>query len=511
MTDMIARSTAGRREWLALAVLCLPTMLTMLDISVLFLAVPQITVDLGAGATEQLWITDIYGFLIAGFLITMGSVGDRIGRRRLLLLGATAFGALSALAAYAPSTEVLIAARALLGVAGATIMPSTLALIIGMFRDPRQLGVAISVWASALTAGVALGPLVGGALLQAFWWGAAFLVAVPVMLLLVVTGPRLLPESRDPGAPGVDPVSVVLSLVAVLPLVYGLKELAQSGWSPGPVALTLAGALAGVVFVVRQGRLAHPMLDLGLFRIVEVRGALLISLLVGALQSGSGFFVAQYLLSVEGLSPLAAGLWMLVPTFGLVIGIFVSQGIAQRVRPAHVVAAGAAIASAGMVVLTQVTPGGGPAILLLGFTVVYVGVSPVGPLAGRLVVPAAPPERAGSASAMQSMSGELGVALGIAVLGSLGAAIYTSAVEVPPALANTAPGRAAAETMAEAVAVAQRQPTGIGDALISSARDAFASGLNVTAAVCALAFAGIAVLALTTLRRIPPFGPPAAQ
>jgi DHA2 family multidrug resistance protein-like MFS transporter len=497
---------AGRREWIGVAVLTLPTLLTMMDISVLFLALPKLTTDLGASATQQLWIGDVYGFLIAGFLVTMGTLGDRIGRRRVLLLGAFAFGVLSILAAFSSSAELLIVYRALLGVAGATIMPSTLALISAMFENPRQRGAAIAVWASALTLGVALGPIVGGLLLQWFWWGSVFLIAVPIMLLVLVTGPALLPKFKSPQPGRLDLVSVVLSLAAILPFIYGFKEVAKVGWQTGPVLIALAGVLFGVIFVVRQRRLANPLLDLSLFRVRAVSGALVLSLLVAGVQGGSGFYVSQFLQSVKGLTPLQSGLWILVPVFALLIGIGVSQGVAAKVRPAYVLAGGMVIAAVGMGLLTQLSASSGLAFLLVGFAVIYFGVSPVGPLVGQLVVPAAPPEKAGSAASLQSTSGELGVALGIAITGSIGMASYHSGVSVPQEIAGTAAGKAAGETIAGAVNVAQSLPAAIGRPLLDSARAAFTSGLVTTAVVCTVAFVVLAVLAAAMLKHLPPMG-----
>ncbi|SDI17155.1 MFS transporter [Nonomuraea jiangxiensis] len=506
VTGTTPTAPAGRRAWIGVAVLTLPTLLTMMDISVLFLALPQLTTDLGASATQQLWISDIYGFLIAGFLVTMGTLGDRIGRRRVLLLGAFVFGVLSILAAFSPSAEMLIVYRAVLGIAGATIMPSTLALISGMFDDPKQRGAAIAVWSSALTLGVALGPIIGGVLLQWFWWGSVFLIAVPIMLLLLVTGPALLPESKNPQSGRLDPFSVVLSLAAILPFIYGFKEVARVGWEVTPVLIALAGVLFGVVFAVRQRKLANPLLDLSLFRVRAVGGALLLGLLIAGVQGGSGFYMSQFLQMVKGLTPLQTGLWILVPVFALLIGIGVSQGVAQKVRPAYVLAGGMVIAAIGMGLLTQLSVASGLSYLLLGFAVVYFGVAPVGPLVGQLVVPSAPPEKAGSAASLQSTSGELGVALGIALMGSIGMAAYRGDVTVPAEIAGTPAGQVAGETVAGALSVAQTLPATVGRALVDSARAAFTSGLVVTAAVCTVAFALLAVLAVVMLRQLPPMG-----
>ena len=257
---------AGRRQWIGLGVLALPTLLLALDMSVLYLALPHLAADLAPSSTQLLWIMDIYGFMIAGFLVTMGTLGDRIGRRRLLLIGAAAFGAASVFAAYSSSAEMLIAARTLLGVAGATLMPSTLALISNMFKDPKQRAVAIAVWMSCFMGGTAIGPVVGGVMLQVFWWGSVFLIGVPVMVVLLVASPLLLPEYRDRSAGRLDLASVALSLATILPIIYGLKELAKDGLAVGPLAAIAAGAVVGVVFLRRQRRLDDPMLDLTLFQ-----------------------------------------------------------------------------------------------------------------------------------------------------------------------------------------------------------------------------------------------------
>jgi MFS transporter, DHA2 family, multidrug resistance protein len=496
---------AGRREWIGLAILALPTMLTMLDMGVLFLAVPHLASDLGASSIEQLWITDIYGFLIAGFLVTMGTLGDRIGRRKLLLWGAAAFGVLSIVAAYSNSAEMLIISRALMGIAGATIMPSTLALIMNMFPHPKQMMAAIGVWSSAMMAGVALGPVIGGVLLNSFWWGSVFLIGVPVMVLLLIMGPGLLPEFKNPAAGKLDPVSVFLSLAALLPAIYGLKELARHGWDFWYVASLVLGIIFGIAFVVRQRRLEHPLLDIRLFGIAAVGGALVVSLLIAGVQGGTGFLVTQQMQLVDGRSPLQAGLWMLVPSFVLVIGIQMTTPLAAKLRPAAILVGGIVIAAIGMVVLSQVEAVSGLFLLLLGMSIVFFGVSPVGPLVTQLVMGASPPERAGSAASLASTSGELGVALGIASFGSIATAIYQSNVAIP---ANVPADVAAAseESIAGAFISAGQVSGQPAAELLATAREAFTTSLNTTAVIAAIAFAALAVLATLTLRKIPPLG-----
>lgn len=494
---------AGRREWLGLAVLVLPTILTMIDINVLFLALPHLSADLGASATQQLWIMDSYGFVMAGLLVTMGTLGDRIGRRKLLMIGAAAFGLASVLAAYSSSPEMLIAARLLLGAAGATFMPTTIALIRDTFKDPKQMGTAISVWASSIILGLALGPVVGGIMLAYFWWGSVFLIAVPVMVLLLVSAPVLLPEFRDPDAGRLDLASVFLALLTVLPAIYGLKKMAREGWDLLSLAFIVAGVAFGVVFVMRQSKLASPLLDLSLLRIRVLTSALLVGLFVGAIQAGSGLMVTQHLQLVEGLEPLQAGLWLLLPTVLLVIGIYLSPPLARRIRPGYVLAGGMLIAAAGQLVITQVSATSGLALLLVGFGLVYLGVSPMGVLVAQFTIEAVPLEKTGSASSLSSTGTEFGVALGIAALGSVGTVVYRNNVSVP---AETPPEAAAAahDSMAGAAATAPHLDPQVANDLLNSAREAFTSGLHVVAGIAAVLFVGLAILTAVSFQHVRP-------
>nr|WP_245951222.1 MFS transporter [Phytoactinopolyspora halophila] len=507
---------ASAREWIGLAVLALPTLLLGLDNNVLFLALPHLTADLAPSSTELLWMTDIYGFMIAGFLITMGTLGDRIGRRRLLFTGAVAFGLASILTAYATSPEMLIAARAILGIAGATLMPSTLALISNMFADAKQRGTAIAVWMSAFLVGGVAGPIVGGILLEQFWWGSVFLLGVPVMVLLLAAGPVLLPEFRDPQAGKLDLVSVGLSLVAILPAIYGLKELTADGIGLQPVLAIATSVLFAALFVRRQNILAQattarsqPLVDLTLFRNRSFSAAVGVILLATLIMGGALLFVTQYLQLVEGLTPLRAALWMLPPMAGLLIGNMVAPQLMQRIRPGSVIAASLLVAAAGFLILTQLPSQGGLTVLVTGYTVASLGLGPLAMLGTYLVVGSAPPERAGSASSMSETSGELGIAMGVAVLGSVGTAVYRGqstdgvTADVPADALE-----AARDTLASAVAAADHLPDVLATDVLESAREAFTNGLNVIAGVGAAAALAFAVVALSVLRQVPPSGKP---
>jgi DHA2 family multidrug resistance protein-like MFS transporter len=497
---------AGRREWIGLAVLALACLLYAMDLTVLHLAVPSLSAELQPSSAELLWITDIYGFMVAGFLVTMGTLGDRIGRRRLLLIGAAAFGVLSILAALSTSPGQLIAARALLGIAGATLAPSTLSLIFSMFQDPRQRSVAIGIWITAFSAGGAIGPVLGGVLLERYWWGSVFLLALPVMALLLTLGPRVLPEYRDPNAGRLDLVSAALSLVAVLAVVFGLKLVAQDGLGMLAVSAVLVGLVVGVVFVRRQLTLADPMIDLRLFRIQAFNASLATNLLGIFIAVGYFLFVAQYLQLVLGLSPLEAGLWSLPSAVGFIVGSNLAPRILRRVRPAYVIGTGLGLAAVGLAVLTRV--GGSRdadlAILVGASLVVSLGLAPVFTATTDLIVGSAPPERAGAASGISETGAELGGAFGIAILGSIGAAVYRGVLaDTMPAGIPAEAAAVARDTLGGAMGVAAQLPGELGAALVDAAREAFVQGMQLTVALSAVVAAGGAVMATVLLRAVP--------
>ncbi|BCB91169.1 MFS transporter [Phytohabitans suffuscus] len=499
---------AGPRSWLALAVLCLPTMLAVVDINVLFLALPRLSADLGAGSAAQLWIMDVYGFMIAGFLVTMGNLGDRIGHRKVLLTGAAVFMAASVLAAYSSSVATLVGARAVLGVAAATVMPSVLALIRDLFTDPRQLGAAYGVWGTSIMVGVVVGPSIGGLLLGAYWWGAAFLIGVPVMGLLLVTGPFLVPESRERTGGRLDPLSVALSLAAILPFVYGLKEIARGGPGPLAVAALAVGLASGAVFVSRQRRLASPLLDLRLFADRGLRGALTLAFVLAFTLAGVGLVVTQYLQVVKGLSPLAVGLWMLPPSLAMIVAGNLGPALARTVRPAYIFSAGLVLAAAAALASTRIGPAAGIGWLVAALFVLYVGTSPIGVMSNTIVMTSAPPEKAGSAGSLSSTSGEFGLALGVAVFGSIATAAFRDRVEVPAGVPADLAGKAG-ENVVGATTVAGQLPGPAGGGLLESAQAAFTGGMHVVLGLAAVLFAALAVVSIVTLRHVPPSGRPA--
>jgi DHA2 family multidrug resistance protein-like MFS transporter len=503
MSSKDAPPQAGRREWIGLGVIALPCVLYSMDLTVLNLAVPSLTADLQPTSAELLWIVDVYGFLVAGGLVTMGTLGDRIGRRRLLLIGAGAFGVASVAAAFATSARMLIAARAVLGIAGATLAPSTLSLIRNMFHDPRQRTVAVGVWITSYSAGAAIGPPLGGILLQHFWWGSVFLVGVPVMILLLALGPVLLPEFRDPSARRLDLVSAALSLTAVLTATYGLKRMAQDGPGWAPAVYVGAGLVMGVAFVRRQRRLDDPLVDLGLFRVPGFSVSITAYLLVTFVTFGSFYFIAQYLQLVLGMGPLRAGLWTMPFAIAFIVGSTVTPMIARRFRPADVMAVGLLLAALGFAILAQVGRTSGPGMLVAGFVVYSLGLAPVFTLANDIIIGQAPPERAGAAAGISETSSELGGALGIAVLGSIGTVVYRRL------LADGLPGvpsgaaEAAAATLGGAVVAAHGLPEALAASLLAHAREAFTHSLELAAAISVAIVLVTAAMVVVFLRHLP--------
>ncbi|HEY6761736.1 MAG TPA: MFS transporter [Baekduia sp.] len=497
MTPLPLRPRSDRGKWLGLAVLLLAVLLVAMDVTILYFAAPYISADLAPSGTQQLWMLDVYGFVLAGLLVTMGALADRVGRRRVLLCGAVAFGVASACAAFATTPDQLIACRALMGVGGATLMPSSLALLRNLFPDDAERRKAVAIWTGVVSGGSALGPLLGGLLLQHFSWGSVFLVNVPVMVALVAVAPRLLPESRDPAGGWLDWPSAALSLCTMLPLVYGLQRAAVDGVALVPVLCLAGGLLVGVAFVRRQRALPSPMIELSLFRNPRFSGALAVNLMAMLGLVGFALFTTQYLQSVLGLSPLTAALWTLPAPLSVGVVAPLAMVLAQRVRPAAVVAGCFLLALVGFAVLTRVPAHDGLAVGLAGAVITTMGLAGAMTLLTDLILAAAPAERAGAASAVAETGQELGGAIGVAVLGSIGAAVYRADVGdgVP---------RAAHETLGGAVEVARTLPGRSGDALLATAREAFTHGLHAAAVGAGVTMAIAATVAWLTLRGVAP-------
>ncbi|WP_396925826.1 MFS transporter [Mycolicibacterium sp.] len=459
-------------RWLALGVLSLGVLLIGVDGTVLAVATPTLGRELGLTATEVLWIGDIYSFALAGLLVTMGSLGDRIGHKKLLLCSATAFALSSVAAAYAPTAGMLIAARALLGVAGASLAPSTLALIRGLFPEPRDRAVAVGIWASVFSAGTALGPVVGGLSLEHFWWGSVFLINVPVVVVLVVGGWLLLPELRNPKPGPWDPIGVGLSLVGILGVVYAAKQVAAHGLHADIVAAGLVGITASILFVRRQLTARHPLIDVRLFANRAFSGVIAANMLSILGLSGVIFFLSQFFQVVAGYSPLQAGLAELpaalaATVFGVLAGVAVRYWSPRAVLTTALVLIGVALAS-----LTLVNPTTPYVPLGIALFVIGAGLGLAFTVANDLVITSVPPERAGAAAGISETAYELGTALGIALLGSI-------------------------------IAAVSREH---GHALLTASKDSFADGLAVAAgigSVLLLASAAAVWILLKPLRERP--------
>ncbi|CAM5554072.1 MFS transporter OS=Streptomyces alboniger OX=132473 GN=CP975_05975 PE=4 SV=1 [Streptomyces alboniger] len=490
------RGAAAR--WLALAVLVLAVLLVAVDATVLGLATPYISEDLEPSGTQLLWIGDVYSFVIAGLLVSMGSLGDRIGRKKLLLCGAVAFGAVSVLNAYATSPELMILARALLGVAGATLMPSTLALIRNIFHDPRERSLAVGIWGAMASAGAAVGPVVGGFLLEHFWWGSVFLINLPVMAVLVLVGIKLLPESKNPAPGPWDLLSVLLSLIGMIAVVYAIKEAAAHGlrWDAAVAAVIGVGALTW--FVRRQLTLPAPLLDMRLFSHRGFSGAVLADLLTVLGLSGLVFFLSQFLQLVQGRRPFEAGLAELPAAVGAVVAGLIAGVVARRFSVRIVVAGGLAAVGLSLAVLTGLRQDTGYPLLGAVLLVVGVGAGFSFTVTADVILSSVPKEQAGAASAVSETAYELGAALGIALLGSIVTGVYrdfTAPPGTPPEVAS-----AAHESLGGAVESARNLPSHEAETLLHAAQASFVDGLRFASGVGAAVLLATAVAAWFLLR-----------
>ncbi|MBB6679587.1 MFS transporter [Cohnella lubricantis] len=480
---------AGRKEWIGLSVLCLPLLMVSMDVSVLFFAAPSIAEDLHPTATQQLWIFDIYGFILAGLLLTMGTLGDRIGRRRLLLIGTVGFALSSLLAASAETASVLILARGIMGIAGSTLMPSTLAVVRAMFQDPAQRAKALGIWSAVMAGGISVGPIICGLLLDRFSWGSVFLINIPAMALLLIIAPILLPESRSSVATRIDWLGSILVLAAILPVTYGIKTIAEDGWSALPIILLLIGLLVGALFVRRQLRLEHPLLDVRALLERRTGGSILVNFIGMFATMANSVVLTQFLQSVLGCSAFVAALWSVAPAVFVGAAAPMAAKLSVTTGRPRVMTGALLLSAIGFGVLTQVQLGGfSPiTITLVGAGLVAAGLVSVATLVTDYVVGVAPPDKAGAISGLIETSSELGGSFGIALLGSVLAAVYqhSSTPHLPAGLPPEA-AIAAKETIAAAAAASQSLPGQTAAQVMAVAKDSYMTAMHATSLTAGL-------------------------
>ncbi|HKX24399.1 MAG TPA: MFS transporter [Candidatus Saccharimonadales bacterium] len=496
----MASQKATNKEWAGLGILGLTSLVVAVDLFVVLLALPKIATDLHASATQLLWITDIYGFLLAGFMITMGTLGDRIGRRKVLMMGSAAFAATSLLVAFSQSTGMLILARALLGIAGAMIAPAALSLIRHMFADPKENARAIGIWLSCLMGGSILGPIVGGLLLQHFWWGSVFLVGVPPMLLALVLGRKFLPEYKNPHAGKLHIPSVLLSLAAILSLMYGIKELAAYGWSTLAALALAVGIFCSIWFIRQQAKLANPLLDLSLFKKPAFTIMLTAMLVNTMLPGGVMVLTTQFMQLVAGLSPLQAGLWMIPAMLASIVGFMASPRLAQKVAPRYLIALGLCCSIVGMLILCLTRVDGTITPLIIGFALFNLGAGPLVTLGTGIVIGTAPPEKAGAAAALSQTSNEFGFALGIGIVGSIGTAVYHHALGTLPSELPGGVAYSVQDTLASAAKAVQSLPEPLSTSVLHTAQNAFVQEYHIAALLSGGVLAIVAAVIVLKLR-----------
>ncbi|MCP2336842.1 MFS transporter [Actinomadura rupiterrae] len=466
------------RRWAGLAVLSASLLLVVMDMTVLNVALPGIAADLRPSSISLLWMVDVYSLVVSGLLVTWAAVGDRWGRKRMLLTGFALFGLASLAVLWADSPGAVIAVRAVLGVGGAMIMPSTLSMIRNLFPDPRERATALGVWATTAALGGALGPILGGALLEAFSWHSAFLVNVPVMAVAVVAAWFLLPESRNPHPGPWDAVGAVLSIIGMVALVYAIKHIGKDGLTGGALAATAVAVAALGWFVRRCLNREHPLLDVRLLRGRAFSAGIVTALTVSTAAAATMLLLAQWMQVVQGYSPLESGVRLLPEAVGAAVFSPLAPAIAHRIGARAVLSGGLLLIGAGFVTLfLGPRPLGYPTVAV-ALLVVGIGLGALA-VASAVIMAGAPPARSGSAAAFEETSYELGGALGVAVLGSLAAAVFRHGLPASDLAAAGITGPAAGQAR-ESIAGAVEVARPVGAHLVAEAEHAFTTSLEWT-------------------------------
>ncbi len=496
LNDIDEGRLATKKDWIGLAVLTLPCLIVSMDLTVLNLAIPAITRDLRPSGSQILWIIDIYGFMVAGALVTMGILGDRLGRRKILMWGGTFFGIVSVFASTVKTPEMLIFARAALGISAATLAPSTLSLIRNIFHNPGQRQFAIGVWAGSFATGSVLGPLIGGAVLEFAEWGAVFLLAVPVMVVLLILGPIVLPEFKDESAGRIDFLSSFLSLSAVLPVIYGMKKFATVGFNPYTAIPVVFGLFMGWLFVKRQKSLTDPMIDIGLFSNSRFSTSLLVNITCVFVTLGFFLFAGQVYQLILGQSPLETGLWMAPPGILIALLSVSAAKILTFWSPRKVLILGMLSAAVGFAVLAFLPAYPYPVTLLIGSSIYCMGLGPMATVTSDLIVTSAPPEKTGVASAMSETAAEFGGALGIATLGTIITAVYRKSIGEYPftSLLPEPIVKGAMESLGEAIEVSRALAPQQAEMLVEASKAAMLQGMATVAIVCSIISLSCALL-----------------
>lgn len=490
---------ATKREWTGLALLLLVVLAVSIDNTVLSFAIPHIAGDLNPSASMQLWLLDSYPLVLAALLVPMGNLGDRIGRRKLLLIGSVGFAIFSIVAGISTTPEMLLACRIALGIFGATLMPCTLSLLRSMFQVRKERRLAIAIWSIGFATGGALGPILGGILLQNFHWGSIFFLHLPFVIPLIIGAPFLIDESKDPTPGPFDIVSILLSMATMTPIAFAFKHTASYGVDIWTILGVVIGLVCGTILVRRLLGQKNPMLDVRLFTYPVFTGAILINLLSCMAYVGLVFFMSQHLQLVEGMAPLSAALVMVPGTIVMIVATLGVVRLANRFSIQKLIIIGLVCSAltygfftwqgAQIPVMTI--------IILFGF--LSVGIAVAETLSNDVILTAVPPSKAGAASAVSETAYELGAVLGTSVIGGALTAFYRSHLELPGGL-SLEQEEQAISTLAGALHVGEHIGGEQGARIVTDAQHAFDSGIVWSSGLGTLFAVGTVIIAIFMLR-----------